>query len=312
VLVVKVMLIDSASMYFRAFYGVPESVTAPDGLPVNAVRGFTDMIATLITRYQPLEFVACLDNDWRPAFRAELLPSYKAHRVARRTGSGQPDVEDVPELLVPQIPILLAVLKAAGLCSVGVDGFEADDVIASLAHRYDSNGIDVDVVSGDRDLIGVVTDRVRLLYIGRGIAKLAELTPQQVLAKYGVPCEYYPDFAVLRGDPSDGLPGVPGIGEKTAAIAVSKFGPIEQILALARSGDAAMSPTIRTKVLAAADYLEVAPLVVRGRTDLALPELDPRIPNATQDQDMLRAIGEQFGLASSIGRLRTALATLSH
>lgn len=310
-LVVKAMLLDSASMYFRAFYGVPESVTAPDGMPVNAVRGFTDMIATLLTRYRPEAFVACLDNDWRPAFRVELLPTYKAHRVARRTPAGQPDIEEVPELLIPQVPVLLAVLKAAGLCFVGADGFEADDVIATLADRYDRSGDEVDVVSGDRDLIGVVTERVRLLYIGRGIAKLAELTPEAVLEKYGIPCEFYPDFAVLRGDPSDGLPGVPGIGEKTAAIAVTKFGRIENILDLARSGDPAMSPTIRTKVLAAAEYLQVAPAVVRGRTDVPLPALDARIPNATQDEDMLDALGEKFGLTSSIGRLRTALSGLT-
>ena len=301
------MLIDSASMYFRAFYGVPESVTAPDGMPVNAVRGFSDMISTLITRYRPSHFVACLDNDWRPAFRVELLPSYKAHRVAVPTGPGKPDIEEVPDLLSPQVPVLLAVLKAAGLCAVGADGFEADDVIATLAHRHDRAGDTVDVVSGDRDLIGVVTDRVRLLYIGRGIAKLAELTPEEVLAKYGVPCEYYPDFAVLRGDPSDGLPGVPGIGEKTAAIAVTKFGPIEQILAVARSGDDAMSPAIRTKVLAAADYLAVAPAVVRGRVDVGLPELDCAIPSAPADPEMLDALGERFGIASSVARLRAAM-----
>jgi 5'-3' exonuclease len=297
-------------MYFRAFYGVPESVTAPDGMPVNAVRGFSDMLSTLITKYRPSHFVACLDNDWRPAFRVALVPSYKAHRVAVPTAAGQPDVEEVPELLSPQVPVLLAVLKAAGLCSAGVDGFEADDVIATLAHRHDRAGDTVDVVSGDRDLIGVVTDRVRLLYTGRGLAKLAELTPEEVLDKYRVPCEYYADFAVLRGDPSDGLPGVPGIGEKTAAIAVNRFGSIEQILAVARSGDDAMSPKIRTKVLAAADYLQVAPAVVRGRTDLELADLDCAIPPSPADPEMLEALGERFGIGSSISRLRAAIASV--
>lgn len=302
------MLIDSASMYFRAYFGVPESVTAPDGMPVNAVRGFTDMMSTLLTRYRPTRFVACLDNDWRPQFRVDLVPSYKAHRVAVPTAAGKPDIEEVPDLLTQQIPVLLAVLKAAGLAAVGADGFEADDVIATLAHRHDQRGEQVDVVSGDRDLIGVVTDRVRLLYTGRGLAKLEELSPDAVLAKYGVPSSLYPDFAVLRGDPSDGLPGVPGIGEKTAAIAVNKFGSIERILQTARDGDPVMSPTIRTKVLAAADYLAVAPQVVRGRQDVELPEIDGTIPAVPADREMLDALAERFGIAGAVDRLRTALA----
>ncbi|MDQ1731335.1 MAG: hypothetical protein QOK10_1494 [Pseudonocardiales bacterium] len=304
------MLIDSASMYFRAFYGVPESVTSPDGMPVNAVRGFTDMMSTLLSKYRPTHFVACLDNDWRPAFRVALVPSYKAHRVAVPTPKGQPDIEEIPDLLTPQVPVLLAVLKAAGLCSVGADGYEADDVIATLANRHDQRGERVDVVSGDRDLIGVVTERVRLLYTGRGVAKLEELTPQAVVEKYGIPSELYPDFAVLRGDPSDGLPGVPGIGEKTAAIAVTKFGSVEKILDVARSADNAMSPTIRTRVLAAADYLAVAADVVRGQRDLQIAELSCAIPAVPADAEMLEALAERFGLASSIGRLRTALAAV--
>jgi 5'-3' exonuclease len=306
------MLIDSAGLYFRAFYGVPDTVTAPDGMPVNAVRGFTDMLCTLITRYRPQHLVACLDNDWRPEFRVALLPSYKAHRVARATAPGTPDIEEIPELLVPQVPVLLAVLRAAGLRSVGADGFEADDVIATLAADFDRAGQRVDVVSGDRDLIGVVTDRVRLLYTGRGIANIAELTPPDVLTKYGVPPELYPDFAVLRGDASDGMPGVAGIGEKTAAIAVTKFGTIEQILATAQDHTSAMSPTIRTKVLAAADYLKVAPGVVRGRTDVPVGNAtDLRtiaIPDAPADPEMLDALGEQFGIGGSVARLRKALA----
>jgi 5'-3' exonuclease len=306
----KLMLLDSASMYFRAFYGVPESVTSPDGMPVNAVRGFTDMVATLITRYRPSDFVACLDNDWRPSFRVALVPSYKAHRVAVAGHAGERDIEQMPEALVPQVPVLLAVLQAAGLCAVGADGFEADDVIATLAHRNDVAGQRVEVVSGDRDLIGVVTDRVTLLYIGRGLAKLAEFTPADVLSEYGIPVEHYPDFAVLRGDPSDGLPGVAGIGAKTAALAVTKFGSIEHILAVARSGDPIMSPTIRVKVLAAADYLELAPDVVRGRTDAPVPDLHTQIGPTVADPEMLDALGERFGIASSIGRLRTALAGL--
>ncbi len=309
--VTRVMLLDSASLYFRAFYGVPETVTAPDGMPVNAVRGFTDMVSTLITRYQPTDFVACLDYDWRPAFRVALLPSYKAHRVEYTTGSGSPDVEAVPDLLEPQVPVLLAVLKAAGLCSVGADGFEADDVIATLAHRYGERGVEVDVVSGDRDLIDLCTDRVRVLYTGKGIANIVAFTPDEVQAQYGVPAGRYADFAMLRGDPSDGLPGVAGIGAKTAATVVAKFGTIEQIVAAAQSGDPAMSPSVRVKVLASLDYLAVAPAVVRGRTDVPVDELHTRIPATPADPEMLAALGERFGISSAMDRLTATLAKVA-
>jgi 5'-3' exonuclease len=305
------MLLDSASLYFRAFFGVPESVTAPDGMPVNAARGFTDMVSTLLTRYRPTDFVACLDYDWRPQFRVDLVPSYKAHRVAQVSHTDAPDIEVVPDLLEPQVPILLAVLKAAGLCAVGAEGFEADDVIATLAARYDTRTADVDVVSGDRDLIDLVTDRVRVLYTGKGIAKMVEFGPDEVLAEYGIPATNYADFAILRGDPSDGLPGVAGIGVKTAAAVVSRFGSIEQILAAAQSGDETMSAPVRAKVLAAASYLSVAPAVVRGRTDVPVAELQTSIPATPADREMLDAIGEKFGIQSAMGRLRTALQTVA-
>ena len=260
------MLLDSASLYFRAFYGVPDSVKAPNGMPVNAVRGFCDMVSNLINRFSPTDLVACLDYDWRPAWRVELLPSYKAHRVAVPQPAGKPDVENVPDLLEPQVPVLLKVLEAAGLCAVGADGFEADDVIATLAGRYAAAGAWVDVVSGDRDLIDLATDRVRVIYTGKGMSNLVEFSPAEVQAQYGIPPGHYADFAILRGDPSDGLPGVPGVGAKTAALVVSKYGRIEEILEAARSG--VLGGPVRSKILQAADYLAVAPAVVRGRTDV--------------------------------------------
>ena len=305
------MLLDSASLYFRAFYGVPDTVTAPDGMPINAVRGFTDMVATLITRYRPTDFVACLDYDWRPAFRVALLPSYKAHRVEYTTGSGTPDVEAVPDLLEPQVPILLAVLKAAGLCAVGADGFEADDVIATLAHRYGGRGEEVDVVSGDRDLIDLATDKVRVLYTGKGLSNMVIFTPEEVQAQYGIPAGHYADFAMLRGDPSDGLPGVAGIGAKTAAAVVAKFGSIENIVAAAQSGDPKMGGPVRSKIMASLDYLAVAPAVVRGRTDVPVDDLQTAIPAKPADPEMLAALGERFGIANSMERLTTALAQVN-
>jgi 5'-3' exonuclease len=239
-----------------------------------------------------------------------LLPSYKAHRVEYTTGGGTPDVETVPDLLEPQVPILLAVLKAAGLCSVGADGFEADDVIATLAHRYGGRGVDVDVVSGDRDLIDLATDRVRVLYTGKGISNIVTFTPDEVQAQYGIPAGHYADFAMLRGDPSDGLPGVAGIGAKTAAAVVAKFGSIEDIVAAAQSGEQ-MGGSVRSKIMASLDYLAVAPAVVRGRTDVPVAELETAIPPAPVDPEMLAALGERFGIESAMQRLTTTLAKLA-
>jgi 5'-3' exonuclease len=293
------MLVDAANLYFRAYYALPESITAPDGRPVNAIRGYLDMSAALIERRRPRRFVSCLDLDWRPAFRVELVPSYKAHRVAAD------GAEEVPDTLAPQVPLLLEVLHALGLAVAGAVGFEADDVIATLATR---DGATVDVVSGDRDLLALASDRVTVLYTGKGIAKLEEMGPAQVQAKYGVPAEHYADFAVLRGDPSDGLPGVPGIGEKTAAALVGRFGAVEDILAAARLGDTGFPAGSATKVLAARDYLALAPAAVRGRVDVPLEQIDDALPAAPRDADRLAELVEQLGVASSVGRLQAAVA----
>jgi 5'-3' exonuclease len=292
------MLIDAANLYFRAFYAIPESVTAPDGRPVNAIRGFLDMSAALIDKRKPTRWVACLDLAWRPAFRVALVPSYKAHRMAK-DGS-----EEIPPLLAAQIPPLLTVLGALGLACAGADGFEADDVIATLAHRDTER---VEIVSGDRDMLALATDRVTILYTGRGIAKLEPMGPAEVRAKYGVPAEHYADFAVLRGDPSDGLPGVSGIGEKTAAALVDRFGSIEAIVAAAAAGDDGFPAGAAGKVRAARDYLAAAPAAVRGRTDVPLDVIDDRLYSEPRDADQLEELADALGIRNSVQRLRTAI-----
>ncbi|MEN0069743.1 MAG: 5'-3' exonuclease, partial [Propionicimonas sp.] len=203
----RLMLLDTASLYFRAFYGVPDSIRAPDGSPVNAVRGLLDFIARFVDQYRPDELACCWDNSWRPAWRVALVPSYKAHRVAYA------EVEEVPADLVAQVPRIVQVLAAAGLPVIGADGYEADDVIGTLAHRASGP---VDVVTGDRDLFQLVDDtrQARVLYCGRGVANHDRVDDAWLATRYGVTGGGYVDYAVLRGDPSDGLPGVPGIGEK--------------------------------------------------------------------------------------------------
>jgi len=293
------MLVDAANLYFRAFYAIPDSITGPDGRPVNAIRGFLDMSAALIERRRPQRWVACLDLDWRPAFRVELVPSYKAHRVARDGG------EEIPAELERQVPPLLEILGAFGLACAGAEGFEADDVMATLATR-DTDP--VEVVTGDRDMLALATDRVTVLYTGKGIAKMEPMGPAEVQAKYGVPAANYADFAVLRGDPSDGLPGVPGVGEKTAAALVSRFGAVEEIVAAAETGSDGFPAGAANKIRAAREYLAVAPAAVRGRTDAPVTEVADELPARPRDAERLAELTAAYGVASSVERLSKAVA----
>lgn len=301
------MLVDAPSLYFRAYHGVPESVTAPDGSPVNAVRGFLDMLATLVGRFSPDGLVACLDLDWRPAWRVELLPSYKAHRLS----GPEAGAENTPEGLVPQVPVLLDLLAAFGIVTAGAVGYEADDVMGTLATRASGDPVGtVDIVTGDRDLFQLVDDArgVRVLYIGRGVARLEIIDDAAVRQKYGVPASAYADLAVLRGDPSDGLPGVTGIGEKTAALLLTRFGSLAALLAALDDPVAARGAGAQRRRLdEARDYLAVAPRVVRVVTDIPLPDLDPALPPAPADPAALDALTARWGVGSSVRRLQVAL-----
>jgi 5'-3' exonuclease len=309
------MLVDAAGLYFRAFYGVPESVTAPDGRPVNAIRGYLDMSATLIERRRPSRYIACLDLDWRPSFRVELIPTYKAHRVAPTTAvegvhvSDSGAAEELPDTLAPQVPLLLEVLRALGIATAGAQGFEADDVIATLASREESRGESIEVVTGDRDLMALATDSVTILYTAQGLAKLGVLGPAEVQTKYGVAAQHYADFAALRGDPSDGLPGVAGVGEKTAATLVNRFGAIESILAAAETGDPQMPAASARRILAARDYLAVAPAVVRGRADAPVEDVDGALPSEAADPARITELCDELGIASSVARIQAAMRT---
>src|SRR6476659_1869735 len=223
-------------MWFRSFFGVPSSITAPDGRPVNALRGFLDAVATVITRERPSRLVVCRDDDWRPQWRVDLIPSYKAHRVAEEEPTGHPDIEEVPDQLTPQVDMIIEMLDAFGIPTAGAPDCEADDVLGTLAHRERRDP--VVVVSGDRDLLQLVRDepvQVRVLYLGRGLAKATKFGPAEVAETYGVPVDRagpaYAELALLRGDTSDGLPGVPGVGEKTAATLLGRFGDMDGILA---------------------------------------------------------------------------------
>jgi 5'-3' exonuclease len=297
------MLLDTASLYYRAFYGMPETVTAPDGTPVNAIRGLLDAIARLVRDHAPGRLVACLDASWRPAFRVAAIPSYKAHRA-------EPDgTEQAPPGLVVQIPLITQVLEAAGIALAEHDGYEADDVIATLADRTASRGTPVDVVTGDRDLFQLVDDArgIRVLYTVKGLGKLDAIDELAVSEKYHIPARAYADFAVLRGDPSDGLPGVPGIGEKTAAALVTAFGSLDALKHALDAGHGGFPPGARKKLEAARAYLDVAPPVVRTAIDVPVPEVDGTLPVRPPDPGLLAELGDALGLGSSLSRFRSAV-----
>lgn len=307
----RLLLLDSASLYFRAFYGVPDSLKAPDGTPVNAVRGFLDMVATLLTNLHPTHLVACWDDDWRPQFRVDAIPSYKAHRVAQPRPAGQVDVEEAPDLLRPQVPVIVDVLAALGITRVGHPGFEADDVIGTLAERAASAGRDVDVVTGDRDLFQLVDDTrgVRVLYTAKGgVRNLDVVDEARLHERYGIRGgAQYAGLAALRGDPSDGLPGVQGIGEKTAAALMNRAGDYAGLLRALESDDTAVLGGSAAKLRAAGDYLAVAATVVEVVRDIPLGEVDDTLPREPADAEALLALAKTWGVESSVARVLQAL-----
>ncbi|OZE85542.1 flap endonuclease [Rhodococcoides fascians] len=307
------LLLDGASLWFRAYYALPESITAPDGRPVNAVRGFLDMISALITRTEPSRLAVCLDLDWRPQFRVDLVPSYKAHRVA----DAAPDVaesEEVPETLTPQVDMIMDVLAALGIATAGADGLEADDVLGTLAAQERRDP--VVVVSGDRDLLQVAADEpneVRVLYVGRGLAKAELFGPVEVAERYGVPLHRagaaYAELALLRGDASDGLPGVKGVGEKTASTLMLQYESVAALRAAALDPESDMAKGLRAKLANASDYLDAALPVVRVVTDadVVLSRSD-EIPAEPADLEALDKLAETLGIRNAVDRLVSAMA----
>lgn len=296
------MLLDAASMYFRAFYGVPDTMVAPDGTPVNAVRGLLDYIARLVTDRRPTRLVAAMDADWRPAWRVAAIPSYKAHRVADEANNE----EEVPDALSPQVPIIEQVLDALGLCRVGAPGYEADDVIGTLAT---SASCPVEIVTGDRDLFQLVDDArdVTVLYIAKGVGNAEVIDEAEITRRYDIPGRSYADFATMRGDPSDGLPGVKGVGEKTAAAMLREFGSLDGILVAAAQSDAGFPRGAHAKIMAAADYLEPARRVVAVATDVPIGPIDATVPSEPRDPEAIDELSQRWGLSSSVERVLAAL-----
>ena len=296
----SLMLLDSASLWYRAYYGMPDSLVAPDGTPVNAIRGFLDMTARLFTMYRPSRLVACLEGDWRPSWRVELFPEYKANRVDDENG------EEEPDTLSPQIPIICDLLDEFGIPLIGVDDFEADDVIASFAVREPGP---IRIVTGDRDLFQLVDDQrdVKVIYLAKGIANHDLVDLGWVSKRYEIPGDRYAMFAIFRGDPSDGLPGVKGIGEKGAALIARNYADIGSVLNGANQGDEVLTPALRKKIIAGEEYLKIAPKIVNCVRDVPLPNIDLAVPKKPKNLDRIMQYKNDYNLGASVDRLMSAL-----
>jgi len=296
----SLLLIDSASLWYRAYYGMPDTMVAPDGTPVNAIRGFLDMTARLVTQYKPNRIVACLEGDWRPTWRTDIFPGYKANRVDE-TGE-----EDEPDTLAPQIPLLLDLLDLFGLPMVGVDNYEADDLIATYSK---SEKGPIYIVTGDRDLFQLVDDarKVKVIYLAKGFSQQEVVDLAWIKQKYGIPGDRYALFAMIRGDASDGLPGVRGIGEKGATVIANSFSTIEESLAAAHADDDRLTPLLRKRLIEGSDYIKIAPTLVHCALDVPIPAMEISLPQAPQDLNAIYSFKDQYGLGASVDRLIAAL-----
>ena len=294
------MLLDSASLWYRAYFGMPDTLLSPSGEPVNAIRGYLDMAAKLMTIYKPNRLVACIEGDWRPSWRVDLFPEYKANRL---------DVEgeeEEPDTLGPQIPILLDLLEAFGIPLVGVDDYEADDVMASYAVTEPGP---IKIVTGDRDLFQLVDDarKIAVVYLAKGITNHDHVDLKWIANKYDIPGDRYALFAMIRGDASDGLPGIKGIGEKGAAIIAKQFTSLPEVMKAAAKDDERLTPNAKKKLLESAEYAKIAPKLVHCALDVPLPKMDLKLPKRPQNLDEIYQYQKDYGLGASIDRMISAL-----
>ena len=294
------MLLDSASLWYRAYFGMPDTLLSPSGEPVNAIRGYLDMTARLMNIYNPNRLVACIEGDWRPSWRVDLFPEYKANRL---------DVEgeeEEPDTLGPQIPILLDLLEAFGIPLVGVDDYEADDVMASFAVTEPGP---TKIVTGDRDLFQLVDDKrkISVVYLAKGITNHDHVDLKWIADKYDIPGDRYALFAMIRGDASDGLPGIRGIGEKGAAVIAKQFTTLPEVMKAAAKEDERLTPNARKKLLESAEYAKIAPKLVHCALDVPLPKMDLALPKRPKNLDEIYQYQKDYGLGASVDRRISAL-----
>ena len=296
----SLLLLDSASLWYRAYFGMPDTLVSPKGLPINAIKGFLDMTSKLIVQYSPNRFVACLEGDWRPSWRVDLFPGYKLNRLDE-TGE-----EEEPDTLSPQIPILLDVLDAFGFATLGVDDYEADDVIATLSKTQVGP---IRVVTGDRDLFQLVDEEkdVKIAYLAKGLSNHDLVDTNWISNKYGIPGDRYALFAMIRGDASDGLPGLRGIGEVGAALIANLFASMEDVVDAARNSDERLPKNLTKKINESLDYAKIAPKLVHCAIDVPVPDMPMQIPSKPTSMKNIIELQNEYGLGSSVDRLLSAL-----
>jgi 5'-3' exonuclease len=289
------LLIDAPSLFYRALFSTPDDISTPEGKPINAAYGFFRMIARLIGDQNP-DFIACAaDENWRPEWRVKLIESYKAERA--EPGSAQ---EKAEERLAHQVPVIYELLELSGIRVVGHPDYEAEDIIGTLSARAPGR---VAIFSGDRDLWQLVEDpQYFVIYPIRGVSVVDVVDEAYIESRFGIPGRAYKDYAVLRGDASDGLPGVRGIGQKIAASLVARHGSLEAVIEAAERGESGMS---LGKVRRELDYVKRADQVVTIPRDLPLPELDLTRPR--QVDDALIETAGRWGLAGPIRSLAASL-----
>jgi 5'-3' exonuclease len=294
------MLLDSASLWYRAYFGMPDTLVSPKGMPVNAIRGFLDMTSRLLIKYKPNRLVACLEGDWRPSWRVELFPDYKSNRLDETGEEAEPDT------LAPQIPVLLDILDELGIPIIGVDDYEADDLIATFSVKQKGP---IRIVTGDRDLFQLVDDKrdVMVVYLAKGISNHDLVDLNWISAKYCIPGDRYALFAMIRGDSADGLPGIRGIGEKGAAAIANQFKSLPEVMAAAESGDERLTPNLRKKLLENSEYALIAPKLVSCALDVPVPQMKVDLPSKPASLEKIYALKEEFGLGASIDRIMSAL-----
>ena len=294
------MLLDSASLWYRAYFGMPDTLLSPSGMPVNAIRGYLDMTSRLLVKYKPDRLVACLEGDWRPSWRVELFPDYKLNRVYEE---GE---EDEPDTLGPQIPVLLDVLDALGIAMVGVDDYEADDLMATFSVKQQGP---IRIVTGDRDLFQLVDDKrdVKIVYLAKGISNHDLVDIRWINDKYQIPGDRYALFAMIRGDSSDGLPGIRGIGEKGAANIANQFSSLGEVMKAAETNDERLTVNIRKKLLESAAYAAIAPKLVGCALDVSIPQMEISMPLKPKSMKKIEELKEEYGLGASIDRIVSAL-----
>ena len=279
------LLVDGSSMIFRAFYGVPPGEPGPDGFHVNAIRGFLERLGRLVVQRRPRHLAVADDEAWRPDWRVELIPTYKSHRVA----------EPVPPGLEPQLPVIRELLAAIGVDMVGVAEHEAEDVIATWSRLAPGT---IEIASGDRDLFALVeSPRVSILYPEKG--GTAVIDEDEVTRRYDIPGRRYGDFAILRGDPSDGLPGLKGVGAVTAAGMIRRHGDIAGVL---RDRDLRESDR---------DYLLSALRIVPPVDDLPIDLPAGRRDSYPVDGAAMDALAARYGVRDACARLVSALRRLA-